>query len=162
MYFGSYTCITDFILVLRILYLCYRAYSCLADLILVFRILYLYYGSYTCFTEHVLVFQILYLYYRTCTCISDKEVPVGTTEHFNCTKVPVGTTHIHYTEVPVVTAGLILILQNLYLFFRYESTCGYYRDYSDTGVLVGTTKQIQRYIQIFTLILYSVSYHMSI
>ena len=72
--------------------------------------------------------------------ILDKEVPVGTTEHFNCTKVPVGTTRIHYTEVPVGTAGLLLILQNVY--FRYESTRGYYRDYSDTGVPVGTTKQI--------------------
>ena len=28
MYFGSYTCITELILVLRNLYLCYRAYSC--------------------------------------------------------------------------------------------------------------------------------------
>ena len=64
--------------------------------------------------------------------------------------------------IRIGTIGLILILQNLYLFFRYESTRGYYRDYLDTGVLVDTTEQIQRYIKIFTLILYSVSYHMSI
>ena len=31
-------------------------------------------------------------------------------------KVPVGTTQVHYTEVPVGTTGLILILQDLYLF----------------------------------------------
>ena len=38
-------------------------------------------------------------------------MPVGTTEHFTCTKVPVGTTEqIHYTEVPVGITGLILIL----------------------------------------------------
>ena len=61
------------------------------NLILVLQILFLSYGSYTFFIEHVLVFPILYLYYRTCTSISDKEVPVGTTKHFTCTKVPVGT-----------------------------------------------------------------------
>ena len=31
-------------------------------------------------------------------------------------KVLVGTTQVHYTEVPVGTTGLILILQDLYLF----------------------------------------------
>ena len=31
-------------------------------------------------------------------------------------KVPVGTMQVHYTEVPVGTTGLILILQDLYLF----------------------------------------------
>ena len=35
---------------------------------------------------------------------------------YSYTKVPVGTTQIHYTEVPVATTGLILILQDLYLF----------------------------------------------
>ena len=65
---GSNTCITEFILVLRILYLCYRTYSCISDLILILLILY---GAY---------FGI---------------------------KAPVGTTHIHYTEVPVGTTGLI-------------------------------------------------------
>ena len=35
------------------------------------------------------------------------------------------------------------VLQNLYLFYRYEGTRGYYRTYtyfSDTGVPVGTTE----------------------
>ena len=68
MYFRSYTCLTEHLLVLRILYLCYRTYSCISDLILVLRILYgAYYG----------------------------------------TKVPIGTTQIHYMEVPVGTTGLI-------------------------------------------------------
>ena len=89
--YGTYTYITELILVFQILYLSYRAYTRLTDLILVLHNLFLSYGSYTCFTEYVLVFQILYLYYRTCTCISDKEVLVGTIEHFTCTKVPVGT-----------------------------------------------------------------------
>ena len=92
-----YRDVTKYILVLRNLSLyrrtCkyYKTYTGTSYLILVLQNLFLSYGSYTCFTEHVLVFQILYLYYRTCTCILDKEVPVGTTEHFTCTKVPVGT-----------------------------------------------------------------------
>ena len=45
MYFGSYTCITKHILVLRILYLYYRAYSCISDLILVLRDLFLCEGT---------------------------------------------------------------------------------------------------------------------
>ena len=49
------------------------------------------------------------------------------------------------SEVPVGTTGLILILQNLYLFCRYESTRGYYRTYTyftNTGVPVGITELI--------------------
>ena len=116
----------EHILVLRILYLCYRTYSCISDPILVFWILYLYYGSYTCIMEHILVLRILY-------------------EAYSSTKVPLGTTHIHYTEVPVGTTGLILILQNLYLFYQYESTRRYYIDFTCTKVPIGTTEQIQRY-----------------
>ena len=79
------------ILVFRFLYLSYRAYTYLTDLILALRNMYLSYGSYTCFTEHILVLQILYRAYSGI-------------------KVPVGTTQIPYTEVPVGTTGLILIL----------------------------------------------------
>ena len=75
--------------------------------------------------EHILVLQILY-------------------EAYSCTKLSVGTTQIHYAEVPVGTTGLILILQILYLFYRYGSTCSYYRDFTCTKVPVGTTEQIQR------------------
>ena len=70
MYLGSYTCLTEHILILRILYLCYRAYSCISELILVFRTLYLYYRAYTC-----------------------TKVSVGTT-HIHYTEVPVGTTRL--------------------------------------------------------------------
>ena len=68
MLYGSNTCITELILVLQIIYLCYRTYSYILDLILILRILYRAYSG---------------------------------------TKVPVGTTQIHYTEVPVGTTGLI-------------------------------------------------------
>ena len=66
-------------------------YSCISDLILVLQNIYLSYGSYTCVTELILGFRILYGAY-------------------SCTKVPVGTTQVHYMEVPVGTIGLILIL----------------------------------------------------
>ena len=98
---------------------------------------------------------------------------------YSYTKVPIGTTQVHYTyftdtEVPGGTTGLILILsireyplvlQRFYLFYRYGSTRRYYWTYTyfiDTGVPVSTTEQIQRYIQIFTLILYSESYHITV
>ena len=128
MYFGSYSCITEHILVLRILYLYYGAYSCISDLIHVLRNLYFSFGTYTCVTELIRVFRILYGAY-------------------SCIKVPVGTTQIHYTEVPVGTTGLILILQNLYLLYRYGSTRWYYRDFTCTKILVGTIEHIliQRY-----------------
>ena len=48
---------------------------CITELILVFRILYLYYGTYTCLTDLILVLQILCLYYGT---YSYAKVPVGT------------------------------------------------------------------------------------
>ena len=136
LYFRSYTCITELILVLRNLYLRYRANSCVSDtevpvgttehftgtkvpvgtteqihytevpvgttgliLILVFRILYLHYGTCTCLTNLILVLQsiilVLRILYRA----------------YSGTKVPVGTTQIPYTEVPVGTIGLILILR---------------------------------------------------
>ena len=87
---------TKLILVLCILDLYYSTYTCISDLLLVLQSIYLSYGSYTCVTELILVFRILYGAY-------------------SCTKVPVGTTQIHYTKVPKGTTGLIL--QNLYLFY---------------------------------------------
>ena len=86
----------------------YRTYTCISDLTCILLNLYLCTGL-------ILVLQILYLCYRTDSCILDKEVPVGTIEYFSCTKVP-----------------------------------------------VGTPEQIRRYSHIFILILYSVSYHMSL
>ena len=87
-------------------------------------------------TELILGFLILYGAYSR---ISDREIPVGITEHFSCKKVSVGTTEqIHYTEVAVGTTGLILILSIreypwvLQRFIRYRSTRRYYR--TDTEV----------------------------
>ena len=47
MYFISYTCLTEHILVLRILYLHYGTCTCLTDLILVLQNLFLYFESHT-------------------------------------------------------------------------------------------------------------------
>ena len=69
-YFVSYTCTTEHILVLRILYWYYGAYSCTSDLILVFWSLYLYYESYSCLKDLILMLRNLYLSYGTYTCHS--------------------------------------------------------------------------------------------
>ena len=98
----------------------YGTYTCLTKLILVLKSLFLYFESYTCIIEHILVLRILYGAY-------------------SCTKVSVDTAQIHYTEVPVGTTGLILILLNLYLFYRYGSTRRHYRDFTCTKVPIGTT-----------------------
>ena len=83
----------------------YGTYTGISEHILVLQNLYLYTGL-------ILILQILYWYYRTYYCISDTEVPVGATEHFTGTKVPVGATEqIPYTEVLAGTTGLILILR---------------------------------------------------
>ena len=89
----------------------YGTYTGISEHILVLRNLYWSYETYTGLTKLILILRILYWYYRTYYCISNIEVPVGTTEHFNGTKVPVGTTEqIPYTEVLVGTTGLILTL----------------------------------------------------
>ena len=63
LYLGSYTCITDPLLVLQSL--------CLYFGFLVFRILYLYYGAYSCISDLILVLRSLCLYFRSYSCISD-------------------------------------------------------------------------------------------
>ena len=63
--------VTKPMLVLRILYLYYRAYPCLTDILLVLHSLFWYFESYPGITEHTHVFWILYMYYRTYTCILD-------------------------------------------------------------------------------------------
>ena len=55
----------------QILYVYYGTYTCLTELILVLQNLYGSYGTYTGISEHILVFQILYVCYRTYTCISN-------------------------------------------------------------------------------------------
>ena len=125
----------------------YRTYTCISDLIHVFQILYMSYRAYTYLTDLILVLQNLLLSYRS---YSFAKVPVGTisrnrSESFHTQGqirlLQIRTlvfrryrSHIHYTEVTVVTIGLILILQNYYLF-------------SDMKVPVGTTEinQVQEY-----------------
>ena len=69
-----------------------------SELILIFlirtypEVLLRYYGTYSDIAELILVLRILYLYYGAYYYISDTEVLEGTTEHFTCTKVPIGTT----------------------------------------------------------------------
>ena len=65
----------------------YRTYTCLTELILMLQSLFLSFGSYTCMTEHILVLRILYGAY------SDTKVPIGTTQ-IHYTEVPVGTTEL--------------------------------------------------------------------
>ena len=92
-------------MLIRISHRSYKAYS-YAELILITDLCL--FGTPVGVTELILGFRILYGAYSR---ISDREIPVGITEHFSCTKVLVGTTeHIHYTEVPVGTTGLLLIL----------------------------------------------------
>ena len=104
--------------------------------------------------------------YRANSCILDTEVPVGTIEQIHYIEVPVGTTglililvfqilYLSYRAYTYLT-DLILALRNMYLSYRS------YTYFTDTGVHVGTTELIQKCIQIFTLILYSESYHITV
>ena len=109
-------------LVLQSIYLSYGTYTGLTELILVLRNLYWYYGTYISLTELRLVLQNLLLSYGSYSC---GKVPVGTISRNES-----GSYHIqgqirllqiqtlvfrryrsqfHYTEVTVVTTGLILI-----------------------------------------------------
>ena len=122
---------------------------------LVLQSIYLSYETYTSLTELILVLQNLYWSYGSYSCA---KVPVGTISRNRSGSYHIQgqiillqirtlvlrryRSQIHYMEVTVVMTGLVLILQNLYLFYRYESTRRYYRTYTcftDTGVPVGTT-----------------------
>ena len=85
MYYGTYTCLTELILVLQNLYGSYGTYTGISEHILVFRILYVYYRTYTCISNLIHVIQNLYLfygyestlrYYWTYTYFTDTGVPV--------------------------------------------------------------------------------------
>ena len=119
LYFGSYSWITERILVLRNLYLRYRANSCISDIEVPV-------GT----TEH----------------FAGTKVPVGTTEQIHYTDVLVGTTglililvfwilYLPYRAYTYLTDH-ILALRNMYLSYR-SYTC-----FTDTGVPVGTTELI--------------------
>ena len=115
----------------------------------------MYYRTYTCISDLIHVLQSIYLSYGSYSCA---KVPVGTMSRNRSGSYHIQgqirllqirtlvfrryRSQIHYTEVTVITTGLILILQNLYLFHRYESTRRYYRAYTyftDTRVPLGTT-----------------------
>ena len=97
------------------------------------RNLYLSYGTYPCVTELILVFQILYLFYGAYTCLTDLILVFRIL-------------YLYYRSY-VCIMRLSLIVQNLYLYYRYGSTRKYYRDFTCTKVLIGTTEHIliQRY-----------------
>ena len=107
---------TELILILRSIYWSYRTWTCISDLIHALQSIYLSYGSYTGLTELILVFRILFF----CE---------GTRRYDESEQIRI-ISQIHYTEITVVTTGLIITLQNLYLFYRYKSTCRYYQTYT--------------------------------
>ena len=57
-------------------------------LILVLRILYLYYRAYTCISDLIILLRSLFLYFISYTCITSTKVPVGTTEILLVQKYP--------------------------------------------------------------------------
>ena len=117
-----YRGITERILVLRNLFLYLRSYARLTEHILVLRNLYWSYGTYTDLTELILVLQDLLLSYGSYSCV---KVPVGTISRNGSGSYHIQgqirllqiqtlvfrryRSQIHYTEVTVVTTGLILI-----------------------------------------------------
>ena len=117
-----YRGITERILVLRNLFLYFRSYARLTEHILVLRNLYWSYGTYTDLTELILVLQDLLLSYGSYSCV---KVPVGTISRNGSGSYHIQgqirllqiqtlvfrryRSQIHYTEVAVVTTGLILI-----------------------------------------------------
>ena len=137
--YRTYTGLTELILVLRNLYWYYGTYISLTELILVLWNLYWSHGTYTDLTELILVLQNLLLSYRSYSCV---KVPLGTISRNGSGSYHIQgqirllqiqtlvfrryRSQIHYTEVTVVTTGLILIrtsrrsyrvllMQNLYL-----------------------------------------------
>ena len=149
MYYRTYTCISDFTCILRNLYLSYRTYSCVQDLFLSYR-------SYSGVTELILVFRILFFCEGTRR-YDESELNQIQDRTYLDTGVPVGTTELDqrqdlfkdrtYQIQELSDAGLILItnlcafrtcsyltdlilvLQNLLLYFRYRSTRRYYRTF---------------------------------
>ena len=145
MYYRTYTCISDPTCIIRNLYWSYGIYICVRDLFLPYR-------SYTCVTELILVFRILFFCEGTCR--YDKSERIRIVSHTRSYQTYIDTyqiwtfvfrryrSQIHYTKVPIGTTRLILILQDLYLFYRYKSTRRYYQTYTyftDTRVPLGTT-----------------------
>ena len=122
MSYRAYTYLTELILILRSIYWSYRTWTCIYDLIHVLQSIYLSYGTYTDLTELILVLQDLLLSYGSYSCV---KVPVGTISRNGSGSYHIQgqirllqiqtlvfrryRSQIHYTEVTVVTTGLILI-----------------------------------------------------
>ena len=131
--YDSYTGITELIHVFQILYMY------ITELILVLRNLYLRYRANSCISDAEVPVG-------TTEHFAGTKVPVGTTEQIHYTDVPVGTTgpiliivfRILYLSYRAYTypTDLILALRNMYLSYI-SYTC-----FTVTGVPVGTTKLI--------------------
>ena len=122
-YYKTYTGTSYIILVLRSISWSYGTYTCITEFILVFQILSWYYRTYTCISDLIHVLQNLYLSYISYSCA---KVTVGTRRrnksgsyhiqgHIRLLQIQTLVfrryrSQIHYTEVPVGTTGLILIL----------------------------------------------------
>ena len=135
MSYRAYTYLTELILILRSIYWSYRTWTCIYDLIHVLQSIYLSYGTYTDLTKHILVLQNLDMISDLIHVLQSIYLSYGS---YPCAKVSVGTmsrnrsgsyhiqgqirliqirtlvfrryrSQIHYTEVTVVTTGLILI-----------------------------------------------------
>ena len=130
----------------------YRSYTSLTDLILVLQNLDMYFRFYTCLTERILILWILFFCEGTRRYNKSELIIIvshtGSDQTYADTYQVWTLVHsryksqIHYTKVPIGTTGLILILQDLYLFYRYKSTRRYYQTYTyltDTGVPLGIT-----------------------
>ena len=127
MSYGSYTCITELILVFRILYVYYGTYTCLTELILVLQSLFLYFKSYTCITNLILILRSLFLYFG-----------YGNTRRYYRTFYLYKSTHRYYrtdTEVPVGTfRSLPYSFLYSYFLFRFLIHTRSYQTYADTDI----------------------------
>ena len=122
MSYRAYTYLMELILILRSIYWSYRTWTCIYDLIHVLQSIYLSYRTYTDLTELILVLQDLLLSYGSYSCV---KVPVGMISRNESGSYHIQgqirhlqiqtlvfrwyRSQIHYTEVTVVTTGLILI-----------------------------------------------------
>ena len=107
--YGTYTGISEHVLVLRSLYWSYGTYTGLKELIFVYR-------TYSYLTDLILVLWNLYLSYGTYT---------GLTE-----LIFVYRTYSYLTELILVLRILILVLRNIYWSYGYGSTRRYYITYT--------------------------------
>ena len=130
--YRTYTGIAELIIIRKYLsvrpnlYWYFVSYTCTRKYILVLRNLYLSYKSYTCITKLVLVFQILVM----CE---------GTRKYDKSAQIRLIQIYVRYGHWSIAGTDHNIYI---YLFYRYESTRGYYRTYTyftDTRAPLGTT-----------------------